>query len=56
MIPPTQDMTMQTSIAGYSGTDITGTSGGSLFAQVYGQEAANKLSTYYKNMNLLGQV
>ena len=56
IIPPTQDMTMQTSIAGYSGTDITGTSGGSLFAQVYGQEAANKLSTYYKNMNLLGQV
>lgn len=48
-----QDMTMQTGMTGYGGTDITGARGGELFAKVYGDSAANQLSTYYKNMNLL---
>jgi len=46
-IAANQDMTMQTSTGGYGGTDITGAGGGDLFARVYGQEAANKLKTYY---------
>jgi hypothetical protein len=48
-----QDMTFETSTSGYSGTDITGTSGGDLFANVYGDAAANRLKNMYKNMNLL---
>jgi len=32
---------------------ITGTAGGQLFARVYGDSAANRLATYYKNMNIL---
>jgi len=44
---------MQTSTGGYGGTDITGAGGGDLFARVYGQDAANKLKTYYKNMNII---
>lgn len=57
-IPPyaiaaNQDMTMQTTTAGYGGTDITGAGGGDLFAKVYGTDAANRLKTYYKNMNIL---
>jgi len=50
-----QDMTMQTSLANYSETDIKGTAGGDFFTKVYGQEAGQKLKTYYKNMNLLHQ-
>jgi len=52
-IAANQDMTMQTSTGGYGGTDITGAGGGDLFARVYGQDAANKLKTYYKNMNII---
>jgi hypothetical protein len=52
-IAPTQDMTMQTTTAGYGGTDITGTAGGDFITKVYGTDAANKLKTYYKNMNIL---
>ena len=50
-----QDMTMQTSLANYGETDIKGTAGGDFFTKVYGQEAGNRLKTYYKNMNLLHQ-
>ena len=50
-----QDMTMQTSLANYGETDIKGTAGGDFFTKVYGQEAGQKLKTYYKNMNLLHQ-
>ena len=47
------DMNMETTGAQYGGTDITGTAGGQLFARVYGDSAANRLATYYKNMNIL---
>ena len=50
-----QDMTMQTSLANYGETDIKGTAGRDFFTKVYGQEAGNRLKTYYKNMNLLHQ-
>jgi len=50
-----QDMTMQTSLANYGETDIKGTAGGDFFTKVYGEEAGNRLKTYYKNMNLLHQ-
>ena len=50
-----QDMTMQTSLANYGETDIKGTAGGDFFTKVYGEEAGQKLKTYYKNMNLLHQ-
>lgn len=52
-IAPTQDMTMQTSTGGYSGTDITGSGGGDFFTRVYGVDAGNRLKNYYKNMNLI---
>ena len=48
-----QDMTMQTGMSGYSGTDIQGTAGGSFVEDVFGGAAANNMRTYYKNMNLL---
>ena len=50
-----QDMTMQTGMSNYGETDIKGTAGGDFFTKVYGQEAGNRLKTYYKNMNLLHQ-
>lgn len=37
----------------YSGTDITGASGGDLFAAVFGNANANNIKNYYKNMNIL---
>ena len=37
----------------YSGTDIAGSQGGELVAKVYGDNAANRMKTYYKNMNLI---
>jgi len=52
-IAPTQDMTMQTTTAGYGGTDITGTAGGDFITKVYGIDAANRIKNYYKNMNIL---
>ena len=52
-IAPTQDMTMQTTTAGYGGTDITGTAGGDFITKVYGLDAANRIKNYYKNMNLI---
>ena len=48
-----QDMTMQTGMSGYGGTDIQGTAGGSFVEDVFGGAAANNMRTYYKNMNLL---
>ena len=39
--------------AAYGGTDIKGSAGGDLFAQVFGKSNANNISTYYKNMNIL---
>jgi hypothetical protein len=48
-----KDMTMQTGMTGYSGTDIVGSGGGDFITKVYGTDAANKMRTYYKNMNLL---
>jgi len=38
---------------GYGGTDIKGTAGGNLVAQVFGADAANRISNYYRNMNIL---
>jgi len=52
-LSPTQDMTFETAMTGYGGTDITGTSGGDLITKVYGIDAANKIKNYYKNMNLI---
>jgi hypothetical protein len=48
-----QDMTMQTGMSDYGGTDIQGTAGGSFVEDVFGGAAANNMRTYYKNMNLL---
>jgi hypothetical protein len=42
-----------TNIAGYQGTDIAGTEGGTLFASVYGNDALNNIKNYYKNMNIV---
>ena len=39
--------------ANYSGTNQKGSQGGSLVAQVYGENAANRIKNYYQNMNLL---
>jgi hypothetical protein len=52
-LSPTQDMTFETAMTGYGGTDITGTSGGDLITKVYGVDAANRIKNYYKNMNLI---
>ena len=52
-LSPTQDMTFETAMTGYGGTDITGTSGGDLITKVYGIDAANRIKNYYKNMNLI---
>ena len=55
-IAANQDMTMQTSTGGYSGTDITGTAGGDFFTKVYGEDAGRRIKNYYKNMNLIGSM
>jgi hypothetical protein len=48
---------MDTDIStGYGGTDIKGTAGGNLVAQVFGEQAANRISNYYRNMNILSSV
>ena len=48
---------MDTDIStGYGGTDIKGTAGGNLVAQVFGENAANRISNYYRNMNILSSV
>lgn len=52
-ILPNQDMTFETTMSGYTGTDITGAGGGDLITKVYGLDAANKIKNYYKNMNLI---
>jgi len=52
-VPTTQDMTMQTSMSGYGGTNIIGAGGGTLFQSVYGDAATNNLTNFYRNMNLL---
>ena len=41
---------------GYGGTDVKGTAGGNLVAQVFGEQAANRISNYYRNMNILSSV
>jgi len=40
-------------MSSYGGTEIEGSQGGSLVAKVYGQDAANRILTYYQNMNAL---
>ena len=42
--------------AGYGGTDIKGSLGGSLVQNVFGDRAANQMRSYYKNMNLLSSM
>ena len=49
-----QDMTMQTGLTGYTGTDIQGSGGGSLLKGVFSDEEQQRIMTYYKNMNLIG--
>ena len=53
MIGPNQDMTMDTSLTGYQGTNIEGSSGGQLIANAFGNETANDYMNYYKKMNIL---
>ena len=38
----------------YGGTDITGSSGGSLLDNVYTQAQKEKIMNYYKHMNIIG--
>lgn len=52
-ILPNQDMTFETTMSGYTGTDISGSGGGELITKVYGIDAANRIKNYYKNMNLI---
>ena len=52
-MPSTSDMTMQTNVSGYTGTNFDTSAGGSLFAAVYGQSGLNQYNRYAKNMNLL---
>jgi hypothetical protein len=40
----------------YSGTDVAGSRGGELVEKVYGIDAANKMRTYYKNMNIIADM
>lgn len=49
-----QDMTMQTTLGGYGGTDITGSAGGSLLKNAYTDEQRLRIMNYYQNMNILG--
>ena len=49
------DMTQQTDgNTVYGGTDITGSSGGSLLDNVYTQAQKEKIMNYYKHMNIIG--
>ena len=41
---------------GYGGTNIKGSQGGSLVAQVFGDTQANQIRNYYQNMNILGSI
>ena len=40
----------------YGGTNIQGSQGGNLVAQVFGEASANQIKNYYQNMNILGSV
>jgi hypothetical protein len=53
-MPNTTDMTMQTSMSGYTGTDIEGSAGGSLLKGAFSEAEQKKIMGYYKNMNLIG--
>ena len=53
MIAANQDMTMETSMTGYQGTNIEGSAGGQLIAKEYGSDVANAYMNYYKKMNIL---
>jgi len=39
--------------SGYGGTDIKGTAGGQFVQSVFGEQAANRMMNYYRNMNIL---
>ena len=45
-------MTLEAVGANYTGTNIKGTEGGSLFATVYGNEALNSMKDSVKRMNI----
>ena len=47
------NMTFDTAMTGYQGTDIEGSAGGQLIANAYGNETANDYMNYYKKMNIL---
>ena len=47
-------MTMETTLGGYTGTDIQGGAGGSLLKGVFSDADRERIMTYYKNMNLIG--
>ena len=51
-----QDMTMNTTLGGYTGTDIQGSGGGSLLEGVFSDADKQRIMTYYKNMNLIGSI
>ena len=53
---PFSDTNMYGSDTGYGATDIIGSSGGSMINTVYGQQAANRMRNYYKNMNILNDM
>ena len=53
-MPNTSDMTMQTSMSGYTGTDIEGSAGGSLLRGAFSEAEQKKIMGYYRNMNLIG--
>ena len=40
----------------YGGTDIEGTAGGTFVEDVFGSNTANKMRTYYQNMNIMGSM
>ena len=47
------DMTTTTG-ANYSGTDIEGSSGGSLLEGAFNDAQREKIMTFYRNMNIMG--
>ena len=47
------DMTQQTT-AGYGGTDIQGSWGGSLLQGAFDDNQRERIMNYYKNMNIIG--
>jgi len=55
-ISPNQDMTFNTAMTGYSGTDITGSAGGKFIKDYYGDGVLENMNSYVKNMNLLASV